>query len=369
MPEFIHGLELCRRFYREAVRPVLDAEFPGLQHAAALIGPGSEVLGLDTEQSTDHHWGPRAMLFLREEDYAREKDRLFEVFRWRLPHRFLGYATNFAQPAPEDPGVRLLKPTKSGPIDHRVEIHTVAGFVRDYLAVDLANQLTALDWLSIPQQRLVTFVGGAVFHDEVGLEEARRRFAYYPCEVWLYMLASQWARIGQEEHLVGRAGQAGDELGAALIAARLVRDAMSLCFLMERQYWPYAKWFGTAFMRLRAGPQLAPMSAAALAARGWQERDKQLAGIYEFLARQHNALGLTSPIAESASPFWSRPFRVIHGDRFADALLALIEDGEVKRLAQAAALGNIDQISDNVNALENTPRQAAKCFYQHEDSP
>jgi hypothetical protein len=368
MPDFIHGLELCRRFYREAVRPVLDAEFPGLQHAAALIGPGSEVLGLDTEQSTDHHWGPRAMLFLREEDYAREKDRLFEIFRWRLPHRFLGYATNFAQPAPEDPGVRLLKLTESGPVDHRVEVCAVRRFVRDTLDFDPDDDLTALDWLSFAQQRLLTLTGGEIYHDDVGLGQTRAKFAYYPRDVWLYMLASQWARIGQEEHLVGRAGQVGDELGAALIAARLVRDAMNLCFLMERQYWPYAKWFGTAFMRLRAGPQLAPMLGAALAAPGWQERGKRLAAIYEFLARQHNALGLTSPIAQSASPFWSRPFRVIHGDRFADALLALIEDGEVKRLAQAAPLGNIDQISDNVNALENTPRQAVKCFYHHEDS-
>jgi len=56
---FIPGLELSRRFYWEAVRPVLDAEFPGLRHSAALIGTGSEVLGFDTPMSSDHHWGPR----------------------------------------------------------------------------------------------------------------------------------------------------------------------------------------------------------------------------------------------------------------------------------------------------------------------
>ena len=61
---FIPGLELAGRFYREAVRPILDDAFPGLAHAAALIGSGSEVLGFDTAMSADHHWGPRAMLFL-----------------------------------------------------------------------------------------------------------------------------------------------------------------------------------------------------------------------------------------------------------------------------------------------------------------
>jgi hypothetical protein len=35
---------------------------------------------------------------------------------------------------------------------------------------------------------------------------------------------------------MGRAGYVGDELGAALIGSRLVRDMMRLCFLMERQY-------------------------------------------------------------------------------------------------------------------------------------
>lgn len=363
MPDFIPGIELCRRFYREAVRPVLDAEFSGLKHAAALIGAGSEVLGFDTEQSTDHHWGPRAMLFLREEDYAREKDRLAEVFRWRLPHRFLGYPTNFARPAPDDPGVRLLAATESGPIDHRVEVYTVAGFVRDYLEFDAAGEIAPADWLSFPQQRLLTLTGGAVYHDEVGLEQVRARFAYYPRDIWLYMLGSQWVRIGQEEHLLGRAGQAGDELGAGLLAARLARDAMNLCFLMEKRYAPYAKWFGTAFNRLEAAEALRPRLMAALTSDTWQEREAELSVVYEWLAARHNALGVTEPLPEEASTFWSRPFRVIHGERFSVALAARIEDPAVRALADRGLIGNIDQISDNTDVLENMPRELARGLY------
>jgi hypothetical protein len=67
MTDFVPGLRLSERFYREAVRPVLDSEFPDLPHSAALIGTGSEVLGFDTEMSTDHDWGPRVLLFLQEE--------------------------------------------------------------------------------------------------------------------------------------------------------------------------------------------------------------------------------------------------------------------------------------------------------------
>ena len=66
---FIPGLELSRRFYWEAVRPVLDGLWPGLPHAAALIGAGSETLGFDDEMSTDHGWGPRLQLLLRPEHW------------------------------------------------------------------------------------------------------------------------------------------------------------------------------------------------------------------------------------------------------------------------------------------------------------
>jgi hypothetical protein len=368
VPDFVPGLELARRFYWEAVRPVLDAEFPKLRHSAALIGSGSEVLGFDTEQSTDHHWGPRAMLFLREADYARESERLHEVFRWRLPHTFLGYPTNFAQPVPEDPGTRLLKATESGPVDHRIEVFTVRAFVSDYLEFDLDAPLTPADWLSFPQQKLRALTSGAVYHDEIGLDTVRSRFGFYPRDVWLYMMASGWARIGQEEHLMGRAGQAGDDLGSALIAARLVRDAMNLCFLMERQYAPYAKWFGTAFARLDAGPQLAPLLDAVLRARGYVDRGDALAAVYEYLAAKQNALGLTEPLPARATPFWGRPFPVIHGERFARALAAQIRDSDVAAIAGRGLVGNVDQVSDNTDVLENTARARIKRLYAPEEN-
>ena len=61
---FVPGLELSRRFYAEAVRPVLRRHLPGTAHSAGLLGGGSEVLGLDTARSADHEWGPRLAVFL-----------------------------------------------------------------------------------------------------------------------------------------------------------------------------------------------------------------------------------------------------------------------------------------------------------------
>jgi hypothetical protein len=63
----VPGVRLAGEFYAEVVRPLLEAEFPGLPYAAALIGAGSEVLGFDTERSTDHDWGPRLLVFGEDE--------------------------------------------------------------------------------------------------------------------------------------------------------------------------------------------------------------------------------------------------------------------------------------------------------------
>ena len=41
------------------------------------------------------------MLFLTPADHARYHEAMTENLRWRLPHRFLGYPTNFGAPDPE----------------------------------------------------------------------------------------------------------------------------------------------------------------------------------------------------------------------------------------------------------------------------
>jgi hypothetical protein len=84
MPAFIPGLELSHQYYWQIVRPLLDQHFPGLPHAAGLIGPGSEVLGFDTEMSMDHHWFPKVQIFLRNEDID-FSSQIYETLRWNFP--------------------------------------------------------------------------------------------------------------------------------------------------------------------------------------------------------------------------------------------------------------------------------------------
>jgi hypothetical protein len=357
MPPFIPGLELARRFYHEAVRPILDAQFPGLAHDAALIGSGSEVLGFDTAMSRDHHWGPRAMLFLREADLPEFGPRIASAMTQGLPDDFLGYPTGYRD-SPGEPGVLLIAsdPRGEGDARQRIDVFSARDFVRVHLNYDLSNEgeITPADWLSLPEQRLRTLTGGAVFHSGLGdLERVRVRFAYFPHDVWLYLLAASWQRIAEEEPFVGRTGDNGDDIGSRIIAARLVHDVMRLCFLMERQYAPYAKWFGTAFSRLRCAVEMRPVLEAALAADEWAEREAHLSRAYTILARMHNALGLTERLPEQVSRFHGRPFMVIHGERFADALIARIADPAVKAIAERTRIGNLDTFSDNTSLCSN----------------
>lgn len=344
------GLKLCEQFYREAVCPILARHFPDLKHAAALIGSGSEVLGFDDGISADHHWGPRVMLFVEEES-CQYSGEINQVLAHNLPYEFQGYPTNFTEPDPDDAGTQLLQPVTSGPVNHRVTVQTVRSFFIDYLGFDTTQPLEPADWLTFPEQRLRAVTSGAIYHDEVGLGEVRTGFAYHPHDVWLYLLAAGWTRIGQEEHLMGRAGMAGDEIGSALIGARLVRDIMRLCFLMEKTYAPYPKWFGTAFKQLSSAKDLWPVLEEAMHAKTWQEREKPLVKAYEYIAACHNAIGLTEPLPEQAVSFFGRPFQVIALRGFADALLRQIEDPAVKRIADRSLIGSIDLFSDNTDFL------------------
>jgi hypothetical protein len=350
MSDFVPGLELSEAFYSDLVGPLLASHFPAVPYAAALIGSGSEVLGFDTAISSDHHWGPRLLLFLSEEDYPRYKTPIEDMLSRELPYTFRGYSTNFG--GADTLGVRLLTEIESGPVSHRVEVYTVYSFLGKYLGVDVRAELRAADWLTISEHRLLAVTFGKVFHDGLGdLSEARERLRYFPRDVWLYMLASQWTKIAQEEAFVGRAGDVGDELGSRVIAARLVQYLMRLCFLMERKYAPYPKWFGTGFSRLDAAPLLTPVFHEVLSALTWRERERHLSEAYRIAAHMHNALGITPPLEADVSSYYDRPYMVIHAGSFAGAIHSAITSDEVKRIG--LPIGSANQFIDSTDFTED----------------
>jgi Domain of unknown function (DUF4037) len=339
---FVPGAELGRRFYAEVVRPLLDAEFPGLPHAAAHLGEGSDVLGYDTAMSRDHDWGPVVTLFLPEAESG-WAPAIRSVLSARLPTGHLGHPVHPARP---------------------VVTTTVRAFTRRQLGWDPADPLSAADWLSFPAQQLLTLTAGPVHHDGFGeLTRLRERLAWYPPDLWRYLLAAGWTRLGQEEHLLGRAGHAGDELGSAVIGGRLARDLMALGFLLERRYAPYPKWFGTAFAALDLAPALSPLLADLVAAPAWPERQDAYATAAGRLVGRLNALELCAPVDPRPRLFHDRPFWVVDGDRVAAALVAAVTDATVRRLARRRLIGSVDQWSDSTDLKDAQYRADVRRFY------
>ncbi len=347
MPAFIPGLQLSRMFYEEAVRDILDRNFPDMPHSAALIGFGSDVIGFDNAMSTDHMWGPRMILLLQEDEYERLSPRVDAALREQLPVSFHGYSTHFG--GADEIGVRLATFIEKGPVDHLIEISTLRQYVRNYTGWDPAEPLTVLDWLTFEEHKLLALTAGDVFHDDLGLNDLRSRLAYYPHEVWLYIMASQWANIAEMAPFVGRTGHVGDEAGSRILAASQMRLLMGLFFQQERRYAPYSKWFGSAFNRLPCAAELLPWMTRAFDATTWQEREAALNPIYEYAARRHNQLGLTPPLPDQVSPFYSRPYQVIHAELFTAALLAEIKDPQL--CAIPVPIGSVNQFITSVDAL------------------
>jgi len=347
-PSFLPGLELSRRFYREAVRPLLDEAAPGIAHSAARLGSGSEVLGFDTARSADHEWGPRLQVFLQAGDVARHGARITALLAERLPKTFLGYPTHFVSTG--EAGIGVMR-TTDGAVHHRVDVTDPGAWFTGQLGFDPRQDITVADWLATPTQRLAEVTAGAVFHDGLGhLAPARARLDWYPHDLWLHVLACQWQRVSQEEAFVGRCGEVGDELGSAVVASRLVRDLMRLCLLMERRYPPYGKWLGSAFARTARAPALTPDLTAALTAADWHTREHHLVRAYEAVAAAHNELGLTAPVDPATRPYHTRPFQVLHAERFTAALTARITDPAIRSLP---VIGAVDQFVDSTDVLSD----------------
>ncbi len=351
-PEFIPGLQLNEMFYQDVVKAILATHFPGLAYSAGLVGYGSDVLGFDTPTSTDHNWGPRLQLFLAPPEYEKYRAKIHDCLRQQLPLTFRAYSVNFSGPDLSDGGTQRMQAIETGPVNHLVEIYTLPSFFKRYLDINPYQEIQALDWLTFSEQALLEVAGGRVYYDGLGeLEEIRAGFAYYPADVWLYRLASQWQRISQEEAFMGRCGDIGDELGSRLVAARLTRDLMKLSFLMEKQYAPYSKWLGVAFARLECGPELSSIFNHLLAASPWTERQKHLDKAYLILAEMHNNLGITDPLDPKISDFFNRPYHVLFAARFADAIKATITDETIKNIN--IDIGGVDQFADCTDLTSN----------------
>ncbi|HUS61962.1 MAG TPA: DUF4037 domain-containing protein [Acidimicrobiales bacterium] len=328
----LSGIELSRGFFDDVVRPLADAAVGADHYAAALIGPGSEVLGYDDETSADHDWGPRVQLFISSDE---EWDAMQPV-REALPETYAGHSLGFGGAHGGAPWI------------HALDVVSVGGMGHAWIGFDPLEPVDLVDWLSAPSNGLLMLTAGAVFHDGTGdLTAARHRIAWYPDDLWRWLLGCQWRRIGQEQAFVARTAELGDDLGSQMIASRLVRDCIRLAFLIDRRHAPYSKWLGRAFAELPSSRTAAPAVARAQLASDPRDRQAALCDAYEALGLATLGTGLVADIDPARRPFHEREIVVGPADDFANALLAGVQDERLRRLRPHGA---IDQVMDSTDA-------------------
>jgi hypothetical protein len=326
------GIRLARRYYKGVVAPLLKAKWPDLAYAAARVGTGSEVLGLDDDMSRDHDWGLRLELFV-EPDAV---DAVSALLDQDLPEVYSGSPVRFAT-------------TWDATVRHRVEVVSVGGFTRSRLGIDATADLAVVDWLCLTGQSVLEVVSGPVFADGPGtLTLVRRKLEWYPDDLWRYVVAADWRRLGQEMPVMSRAGERGDAVGSRVVAARLVGTALHLAFLLQRRWPPYPKWLGTAFVRLPLAIDLAAPLGRVLDTNGWRERQEALEVALAVLLGAQRDAGLPVPSRMPTAQFFDRPFQGVR-DEVVAALLESVTDPIVRQLPPG--VGAVEQWVDNVDVL------------------
>lgn len=243
----MNGLELARGYYEEYGAPMLHREFADVESllAVGLVGSGSECLGFDDAVSTDHDFEPGFCLFLPGEDVVdRRTAFLLERAYAKLPAEYGGF-----------------KRARLAPVGgHRHGVIRTADFFTEKVGAP-DGELTARDWLTLPEYALLEATGGEVFRDDLGTFTAiRRKLSLMPEDVRRKKLAGHlliMAQAGQYNY--NRCLMHGEPGAAQLAAVEFVKAAISVVFLLNRRYQPYYKW---SFRALRGLTRLSQLSDA-----------------------------------------------------------------------------------------------------------
>jgi len=350
--EFMKGLELCNGFFLDIAKPILDKHYPGLVYSAALIGYGSDVLGYDDEVSTDHMWGPRFYLFLNEKD-IHMKQEIMEMFGKTLPYEYKGYSVNFSRPDPI--GVRCPERISEGLVSPLVFVHTLNEYLTEYLGTADLDSLTGTDWLSFSEHRLLALTSGRVFHDGLNIQQDLEKLRFYPEDVKLYLIASNWSLIAEEQAFLRRCYDVGDTIGSIMICGRIADRLMRLAFLYCGQYAPYSKWFGTAFARLPIDESIKRTISCSVEATDIEERENQITAAQKLIADLHNELGITAPVDVRIESYYGRKIKVIFADKMVGAVMGKLSGTEFEGYPLIGALSGVPNFT---NAFDDPARRA-----------
>ena len=294
-------------------------------------------------------------MFLQEKDLTLKSD-LIELFARKLPYVYKGYSVNFTVPDPNDNGVQHPQLIHEGKINPLIWIQTFDSYLEEQLGLSDLENIKPAQWLAFSEHRLLSLISGSFFVDDLNLQNRLKSILYYPKEVKLYLIASNWDIIASEQAFVRRCGDCCDDIGSRIICSRIAERLMRLCFLYKDTYAPYSKWFGTAFNRLEIDNHIKELIHQALSADDLLEREKCIVLAQKAVADLHNCTRWAEPVDIRIEKYFGRDIQVIYADKISESVSVKLQgtafDG-VPLIGSMSQLGGLSEFSDN---LSNTIR-------------
>lgn len=237
------ALDSSQKFFENVALPSMQKAFPGdwVRMGSGLVGNGSECFGFDDELSRDHDWGVEFFVWLTEEDFERIGDDV-RVWKTRLWDEYAN-DSEYSFREISDYGVTTT-------------VMTPGKFYSSLIGFPQGPQ-NVMEWRRVPEANLALCVNGRVFADPVG-EFTRTRdylMGYYPEDLRRKKIAARCmslAQTGQYNYL--RIAQRQDVVAKHIALDKFVQDAISMTFMLNKQFMPYYKW---AFRAMAELPLLA----------------------------------------------------------------------------------------------------------------
>jgi len=236
------GMKLCRDFFEQVGKPMLEKEYHEYLSymAIGLVGMGSECLGYDDEISRDHDFGPGFCIWLPQKIYQQIGAALQRSYE-QLPMTFQGYKRQVSHRG-----------------EGRVGVFEINSFYQSYLGLIPAS---LSDWLCLDEQALLMMTSGVVFEDHYGeFSRIRSLLSYYPEDIRKKKIAKSVAKIAQSgQYNYARCMKRGDIVAAGQALYEFIHYTIACVYLLNHTYCPYYKWNYRGMQNLKKLKSIQPL--------------------------------------------------------------------------------------------------------------